>query len=242
MSDTYAVIGGTGVYSPELFVNFTEKKITTQFGEVILSEGLVNQHSVVFLSRHGTDHSIPPHKINYRANIAALKQLGVTQIIATNAVGGIVKNSGPGAFIIPDQIIDYTWGREHTYFDSFTDEMKHIDFTFPFDSILRDRLVECIAQIVPQFLEKGCYGCTQGPRLETAAEIKKFEKDGCDIIGMTGMPEAALAKELDMAYASVCFSVNWAAGITEDISMEEIQASVSTSVIKIRKILSLFFS
>lgn len=241
MLDRYAVIGGTGLALPEIFSSFSKRNIATPYGEVELYQGQYEKHELVYLRRHGAEHSIPPHKINYRANIAALKQLQVTHIVASNAVGGIAKDTGPGVMIIPDQIIDYSWGREHTFFDSFSEDIKHIDFTFPYDDALRKKLIACLSEFDGDFVTSGCYGCMQGPRLETAAEIKRLKQDGCTLVGMTGMPEAALARELDIAYASICFSVNWAAGITESISMSEIEKNARLCVNKIEEVLRRLF-
>jgi 5'-deoxy-5'-methylthioadenosine phosphorylase len=189
----------------------------------------VADSSVAFLPRHGEGHKLVPHKINYRANIWALKELNVTEIIAVNAVGGIHEKLGPSCFAVPDQIIDYTWGREGTYFENNLEAVTHIDFTYPFDESLRRRLISSVCEIKAQakpdfgFLDLGVYGCTQGPRLETAAEIRKLQQDGCDLVGMTAMPEAALARELNIAYAMLALSVNWGAGLSAgEISMDEI--------------------
>jgi 5'-deoxy-5'-methylthioadenosine phosphorylase len=189
----------------------------------------VADSSVAFLPRHGEGHKLVPHKINYRANIWALKELNVTEIIAVNAVGGIHEKLGPSCFAVPDQIIDYTWGRQGTYFEDNLEAVTHIDFTYPFDEPLRRRLISSVCEIKAQakpdfgFLDLGVYGCTQGPRLETAAEIRKLQQDGCDLVGMTAMPEAALARELNIAYAMLALSVNWGAGLSAgEISMDEI--------------------
>lgn len=242
MAEVFGIIGGTGLYTPDIFDGFEKKCVESDYGEAELLRGKLGQADIVFLSRHGVSHSMPPHQINYRANIAALNALGVSKIIAINAVGGIGPGTGPGALIVPDQIIDYSWGRAHTFYDSFVREMKHIDFTHPFNPDLRDQLVDCLKTLGKDFVGDGCYGCTQGPRLETAAEIRKYRQDGCSIVGMTGMPEAALARELDIAYASLCFSVNWAAGIKEAISLAEIKKCVDTSTLEIQGILKAFFS
>ena len=184
---------------------------------------------LAFLPRHGQDHVIPPHKINYRANIWALMQLGVTQIISINAVGGIHKNLAPGNFAVPDQLIDYTTGRESTFYEEDLKEVIHTDFTYPYTEELR-RLILTSASAIKKdehaqrfVMNTGVYGCTQGPRLETAAEINCLKQDDCDMVGMTGMPEAALARELGISYAALALSVNWAAGLSGNIiSLNEI--------------------
>lgn len=214
------VIGGSGIYSLGSVVS--EKEISTNYGAVQISVVQINGAEIAFVARHGKDHNLPPHKVNYQANIAALKQIGVESIIATNAVGGITEDAGPGTLILPDQLIDYTWGRKHTFYDVFSSGVSHIDFTEPFDHGLREMLKKSLERCVDDYSACGVYGCTQGPRLETAAEVERCKRDGCTIIGMTGMPEAALAREADLGYASLCFSVNWAAGVQGAVSIEDV--------------------
>lgn len=222
-----AIIGGTGL-TQLTNLNIIEKKnVDTPFGtpsaECVTGE--LNGKSVIFLARHGNPHRIAPHKINYRANIWALKHLGVEKIIAVAAVGGITKNMQPAHIAIPDQIIDYTYGREHTFFAGDGDyPLTHIDFTYPYHQGLRAQLLQAAVRARLAIDPAATYGCTQGPRLETPAEIKRMMQDGCDIVGMTAMPEAALAKELDIHYASIAVIANWAAGITtQEITMAEIE-------------------
>lgn len=202
-----------------------------------------------FLARHGDGHTVPPHRVNYRANLYALYQLKVNGIIAVNAVGGIHQHAGPGQLMVPDQIIDYTYGREHTFFDGsvtdldspdrFTATVAHIDFTDPYDRALCQRLTAAAARLDIAVLDHGVYGATQGPRLETRAEVRRLQRDGCDIIGMTGMPEAALARELNVPYACIALSVNWAAGLSaEPITMDAIRAVLAQGMDDIRRILS----
>lgn len=164
----------------------------------------------VFLNRHADDHSLLPHEINYRANLWLLNELGVDAVLAVFAVGGISRGLANGDFVLPVQIIDYTWGREHTFADAT--RALHADFTEPFDRDLCDTLVRAAVSADVDVSAEGVYGCTQGPRLETAAEIDRMERDGCTIVGMTGMPEAGLARELGLPYAGVCVVVNPAAG------------------------------
>lgn len=226
-----AIIGGTGLTSIDCFESVGHENIMTPYVDKPISISLFRSgdSSVAFLPRHGEGHKLPPHKVNYRANIWALKELGVSDIIAVNAVGGIHEELGPGCFAVPDQIIDYTWGRDSTYFEDNLESVTHIDFTNPFDEPLRQRLIKNISEIKVEakpdfgFLDSGVYGCTQGPRLETAAEIRRLRQDGCDLVGMTAMPEAALARELNIRYAMLALSVNWGAGLSAgEISMEEI--------------------
>ena len=211
---TVAVIGGTGA---ALFPNpnaIESVQVDVAWGETSAPVKRWQQHGheVLFLARHGAQGQIAPHHINFRANVQALKDLGADGVIAINAVGGIAETAVPGRIVIPDQLIDYTWGREHTYFDGRVNELNFIDFTKPYDDSLRCNLIEAAQTLDLQILAEGVYGVTQGPRLETAAEINRLARDGCHIVGMTAMPEAALAKELDLPYASCCIVVNWAAG------------------------------
>jgi 5'-deoxy-5'-methylthioadenosine phosphorylase len=209
-----AVIGGTGA---AMFPNPDDVETTV----VEVAWGAISApvrswrlygHEILFLARHGDRGDIPPHKVNYRANLQALKDLGADWVLAINAVGGIAAIAAPGQLVVPDQLIDYTWGREHTYFEGAGKEIKFIDFTVPYDDELRRKIVSAAVDRDLQVLDGATYGVTQGPRLETAAEIDRLERDGCHIVGMTAMPEAALARELGLPYASCCIVVNWAAG------------------------------
>ena len=221
-----AIIGGTGLTRlPELKI-INSDPISTPYGppssEIVTGE--LNGKQVLFLARHGNPHTIPPHKINYRANIWGLKQQGVEQIIAVAAVGGITANMAPAHIAIPDQIIDYSYDRKHTFFEDNNYPLTHIDFTYPYYPPLRARLIEAAGTAAINISPIATYGCTQGPRLETAAEITRMEQDGCDIVGMTGMPEAALAKELGIDYAAIAVIANWAAGKSDgEITMAEIE-------------------
>ncbi len=236
-----AIIGGTGLTAiNELSITETHS-IETPYGEVSapLVSGELSGNEVVFLARHGNDHTIPPHKINYRANIWALKSLGVADVIGVAAVGGIHKDIPPEKIIIPDQIIDYTYGRQHTFFEDDLSEVTHIDFTNPYNEALRKKLLNAATHSNIDVHQSGVYGATQGPRLETASEINRMEKDGCDIVGMTGMPEAALAKELGLHYACCALCVNWAAGKTnQEITMEEIEQAIEKGMALVKTILS----
>jgi 5'-methylthioinosine phosphorylase len=223
MSSLYAVIGGSGLYSlGDDFVEESKNIVKTPYGtsSADIIRGSWQKQPVVFLARHGKSHRIPPHKINYQANLYALKQQGVTHVIAVNAVGGISPNYGPKTIVLPDQIIDYSWGRAHSFSGADSgaicrDEVQHIDFTYPYSSSLRAMIVESGNEANLKFQSSGVYGCTNGPRLETKAEIIKMSRDGCDMIGMTGMPEASLAREIGIEYASIALVVNWCAGVNE---------------------------
>lgn len=240
MTNKIAVIGGSGFYTLDVATATTElPSIDTPYGAVGgLVECTVAGKSVVFLARHGGGHKVPPHQINYRANIFALKSLGVTNIIAANAVGGIGDSCGPGVLVIPDQILDFTYGRHATFFDCFDDEMSHIDFTYPFEGEARSALIKASNEFEREFGSKfivrnGVYACMQGPRLETAAEIKKLKSDGASLVGMTVMPEAALAREKGIDYASVSLVVNWAAGLAAGpITLDAIKAELEGCVAK----------
>ena len=242
------IIGGSGLYSMESMGQVHRKRVKTQYDRKTVPAEIIEHETgrFAFLARHGKNHQIAPHEVNYRANIAALKQLGVTEIIAVNAVGGISDNTIPGAIIIPDQLIDYTWGRKSTYFDGEANEVHHIDFSHPFDAELSERLLGAVEQANSEELSRrmvmaqAVYGVTQGPRLETAAEINRMKKDGCDIVGMTGMPEAGLARELGLSYATIAVVVNWAAGKGNQtsISHDEMNHNIKSGMINIHKLLA----
>lgn len=208
-----AIIGGTGLDELEGLSIHDRRSLETPYGppsdDVCL--GTLNGQELVFLARHGRDHRFAPHAINYRANIAALCQVGVSSVLAVAAVGGIRQDYAPGNIGIPDQIIDYTWGRAHSF--SSEGDVRHIEFTQPYDSGLRAQLIDIAEKSGLECVTDGVYGCTQGPRLESAAEIARLRRDGCDVVGMTAMPEAALAREAGLRYAGIAVSINWAAGV-----------------------------
>ena len=235
-----AIIGGTGLTSLQELQISNREIVQTPYGEPsgILVRGNYCGHEVLFLPRHGPGHTIPPHQVNYRANIWALKEVGVTNVIAVNAVGGIRPDLEPGALVIPDQIIDYTWGRTNTYFEDSLKHVVHVDFTEPYCASLRLKLIDAAAQASLAVIADGTYGATQGPRLETTAEIDRLERDGCSIVGMTGMPEAVLARELELCYASVSLVVNRAAGRGDgEITMAEIEQFLNSGITDVRKLL-----
>jgi len=242
-----ALIGGSGLSSLDGFEPHKQKKINTVFGETsaALSIGKFAKKQIVFLPRHGNPHVIPPHKINYRANIWALKDLGVKKIISVTAVGGITALSSPGTIVIPHQIIDYTYGRENTFFDGAVNPLEHVDFTQPYNSDLRDRLIAAAQKENIKIIDGGVYAATQGPRLETSAEILRLENDGADLVGMTGMPEAALAKEAGLAYAKISIVANWAAGKNdsgEKITVSNINSVIQGSIVKVKLIISSYLN
>lgn len=228
-----AIIGGSGLTELNGLEISRRQMQQTPYGppSAQLVFGNLAGREVVFLPRHGSPHVIPPHLVNYRANIRALKDNGIDCIIAVNAVGGITDNMPPGRLVIPDQIIDYTYGRPHTFFGENNDAVTHVDFTSPYSESLRQSLISAARVAGLEYTAGGTYGATQGPRLETAAEIRRMEQDGCNLVGMTGMPEAALARELELDYASVCVVANWAAGKSGGIiTMENIEKCLQKGI------------
>ncbi len=237
-----AFIGGTGLARMSGLEITGEHPPRTEWGEAsaAVTEGSLEGQPVLFLPRHGDPHSVLPHKVDYRANIAALAGAGATRVIAVNAVGGIRDEAlEPGTLVVPDQLIDYTWGRTASFHETADSPDAHMDFTRPFDPALRKRLAEALESCQEHWVDGGCYGATQGPRLETAAEILRMERDGCTLVGMTGMPEAVLARESGLAYAMLCLVVNPAAGKSErEISMTEIEQVVAGGMGRVQTVLA----
>lgn len=243
MQECIGIIGGTALHSlPDLKI-LDQVNVSTPYGEPS-SDLLLAEHAgvkLVFLSRHGQDHAIAPHRINYRANIWALHSLGVRHIVAISAVGGISDHLPPASLVLPDQLVDYTYGREHTFSGDDFQIDDHIDFTTPYSTGVRAGLHKAAKKAELTLFESGTMAITQGPRLETAAEIKRLQNDGCDIVGMTGMPEAVLARELGVDYASLAVVVNWAAGVTQEtITIEDIKAVLSKANRNIMALLSAY--
>ncbi|MBC9251368.1 methylthioadenosine phosphorylase [Pseudomonas alcaligenes] len=237
---TYAIIGGTGLTQLEGLTLKQAQHLDTPYGapSAPILAGEYAGQEVLFLARHGHPHRIPPHQVNYRANLWALKQAGAEAVIAVNAVGGIHAAMGSGHLCVAHQIIDYTWGRAHTFFEGEIEHVTHIDFSYPYDEVLRGRLIAALQALGHAHSSHGVYGATQGPRLETVAEIARMERDGCDIVGMTGMPEAALARELELPYACLALVVNPAAGKASGIiTMAEIEAELARGIGKVREVL-----
>lgn len=235
MSIELAVIGGTGVYALGELADVETHQPVTPYGAPSgpVRIGMYAGKRVAFLARHGEGHSLPPHKINYRANLAALKALGATRVLALNTVGGITERFGPRVLACPDQLIDYTWGRISTLCEEAGSEVLHVDFGEPYAGPLRRRLLEAARGGVA-VVDGGCYGATQGPRLETRAEIARMRRDGCDLVGMTGMPEAGLARELGLDYACLAIVANWAAGAgpnpDEVITLQDVLDNVAAAM------------
>ena len=234
-----AVIGGTGLNTMPGFQIASQQQVETRWGlpSAPLQRGSLDGVELVFLARHGAGHTTAPHAINYRANIQALKDVGVSAVIAINAVGGIRDDYPPASVGVPDQLIDYTSGREHSFCGA-GEPLQHIDFTEPFDPGLRSQLLAAAEAAAVGVVVDGTVAVTNGPRLETAAEIRKYQRDGCDLVGMTSMPEAALAKEAGLVYASIAVSVNYAAGMGSGDIHAEIEQSVADGMAKVQKILS----
>jgi len=235
-----AIIGGTGLTRINDLQITGREVMTTPYGEPSgpLIHGELYGQKVMFLPRHGSAHNIPPHKVNYRANIWSLKEAGAENIIAVNAVGAIRYDIPPASLVIPDQIIDYTWSRINTFFEESLKQVVHIDFTSPYCESLRQSLIKSANKTSLDITEQATYAATQGPRLETAAEINRLEKDGCHIVGMTGMPEAALAREVGLCYACIAVVANMAAGRSEgEITMEEIELHLSAGMENVKQLL-----
>jgi 5'-methylthioinosine phosphorylase len=232
-----AVIGGTGLYDLPGLENVERRNEQTPFGmpsgEIVC--GSLGGRRLAFLARHGAGHRVAPHRVNYRANLWALHALGARRIVGVNAVGGIRADMGPRVLAVPDQIIDYTHGRITSFSDAEGAKVEHIDFSEPYSDALRRDLLTAARHSGIAVVARGCYGATQGPRLETRAEIARMRRDGCDLVGMTGMPEAALARELGVEYACLALVANWAAGCGEDvsISLDEIFANLDAATAQV---------
>lgn len=237
-----AIIGGSGLYQLAGLEVRQHRVARTPFGEPSgpLTIGAIRDRELVFLARHGYGHTIAPHQVNYRANLWALKDMGVARVVAVAAVGGIRADLGPGMLLVPDQILDYTWGRATTFYEGREAQVTHIDFTEPYAATERARILAAAKGCGEAIVDGGVYATTQGPRLETAAEITRLERDGADVVGMTGMPEAALARELDLPYAAIAVVANYAAGRGDSarvISLEQIAAVLEQAMSRVRRII-----
>lgn len=231
-----AIIGGTGVYALGQLQDAQAMQPHTPYGELSgpVRVGGYAGRRVAFMARHGEGHSIPPHRINYRANLQALVQLGARRVLALNTVGGITERFGPRVLACPDQLIDYTWGRVSTLCEEPGTEVLHVDFGEPYSRGLRRDVLDAASRAGVAMVDGGCYGATQGPRLETRAEIARMRRDGCDLVGMTGMPEAGIARELGLEYACLAIVANWAAGAGPDpdevITVDDVVANVQATI------------
>jgi 5'-methylthioinosine phosphorylase len=232
-----AVIGGTGLYALDDLQDIESHQPVTRYGALSgpVRVGTFAGKRVAFLARHGEGHSVPPHRINYRANLAALQALGARRVLALNTVGGITEAFAPRALACPDQLIDYTWGRVSTLCEEEGTDVLHVDFGDPYTPAMRASIRDAANRAGVALVDGGCYGATQGPRLETRAEIARLRRDGCDLVGMTGMPEAGLARELGLDYACLAIVANWAAGCGPEagagaeITLDEVLANVAAA-------------
>ena len=235
-----AVIGGTGVYDPDMLEDVREEAISTDYGEVKLTRGSYKGRPVAFMPRHGGDHSVPPHRINYRANIAALHRLATKRIIATAAVGSLNPEFKPGSIVIVDQFIDFTKSRISTFYEGDERGVIHTDVTEPYCPELRKVLYEVASSMGTDVFDRGTYVCTEGPRFETAAEIRMYKILGGDVVGMTSVPEAVLARELGICYATVAMVTNFAAGISPNkLTHEEVVSFMQSNIARLRKVITM---
>jgi 5'-methylthioinosine phosphorylase len=237
-----AIIGGTGLYRLTAFDDAVRRHVDTPYGAPsdAIVDGSLHGRRVLFLARHGEKHNLAPHEVNYRANLWALKSLGATRVLAVNSVGGIGDAMAPGVIAIPEQIVDYTWGRAHTFFGE-GGSVEHVDMTWPYDRAFRAQVIAAAARAGVDVVASGTYGATPGPRLETAAEIRRLARDGCDLVGMTGMPEAGLARELGLAYACAAIVANWAAGcgdVEVEITMADVLAAMEQATARLPSLIA----
>lgn len=239
MNIKLAIIGGTGVYDPAMLDDLENMEVTTRYGTALLAKGLYQGKEVAFLARHGTRHGTPPHRVNYRANIAALVKLGVERIIATAAVGSLNEKMPPGAMVLLGQFLDFTKVRKSTFFDGGEAGVVHTDVTAPYCPQLNKALLLAAGRAGLTLLEEGVYVCTEGPRFETPAEIKMFKLMGGDLVGMTNVPEVVLAREVGLCYSTVALSTNFAAGISPTVlTHHEVLAVMSHNIGNVRKLLA----
>ncbi len=236
------IIGGRGLAQLQGLGAVQRRVVRTPYGEPsgALTFGELGGERVCFLARHGYGHTLTPQAINYRANLWALRDVGVERVVSVATVGSMSETLAPGSLVVPDQIIDYTWGRKHTFFDTPDRPVIHIDFTEPYDATLREQILSAGRAASVALHDGATYGCTEGPRLETAAEIRRMSRDGCHLVGMTGMPEAALAREIELAYAALCIVVNHAAGFGQSgrsISIEAMRPVIDETMSAVQSVL-----
>jgi 5'-methylthioadenosine phosphorylase len=238
----FAIIGGSGLTRLANLEMTRRKVVRTPYGEPsgALTFGRVQGCEVAFLARHGYGHTIPPHEVNYRANIWALQAQQIKFVVSVASVGGIRADLAPGTLVVPDQIIDYTWGRDATFFGTSEHGVTHIDFTHPYCDRVRGLCIEAAQRAGEPMLDGGVYATTQGPRLETAAEVERLKRDGADMVGMTGMPEAVLAREIGLCYGAIAVVTNYAAGRAasrDGISMSGISDALKETMTRVAKII-----
>ena len=238
-----AIIGGSGLTQLANLEVTHREVMRTPYGDPsgAVTFGQLGGQPVAFLARHGYGHTIPPHEVNYRANLWALHKIGASGVVSVASVGSIRADLKPGDIVIPHQLIDYTWGRKSTYHEGCGVAVRHVDFTDPYDPALRQQLIEAAARAGMTVSDAAVYAVTQGPRLETAAEIDRFERDGADLVGMTAMPEAVLARELGLPYAAINLVANYAAGRADSrhgISFDAIEQVLQESMGRVRTIIA----
>ena len=235
-----AIIGGSGVYNPELLEDLTTAQISTPYGSVEYVQGNLEGQAVVFLTRHGGGHTVPPHLVNYRANIWALKKLGVTKIIATAAVGSLDPHIATGDFVLVDDFLDFTKSRPTTFFDGQEGKVLHVDMNHPYCPCLREDILTAAQTLQLPMVKTGIYVCAEGPRYESKAEIKVFQHLGGTVVGMTNVPECVLAKEAEMCYATICLITNYAAGITKNnLTFKEVVDIMEVKKLELQNLLRL---
>lgn len=238
MAPKIGIIGGTGVYNPDILTDVREEILDNIYGQAKVAIGTYLGREVVFLTRHGATHSVPPHLVNYRANIWALKELGVEQVLATAAVGSLNAEMAPGSFVLVDQFLDFTKNRLSTFFDGGELGVTHTDMTNPYCPNLREVLVEAAKPLATKVHQKGTYVCSEGPRFETPAEIKMYKILGGDLVGMTSVPEVVLAREAGLCYATICMVTNFAAGISPiELTHEEVLEVMAANGEKLSQLL-----
>lgn len=235
-----AFIGGTGVYDPGILQNISSHVIETPYGTASYESGFFNEKEIIFLARHGVHHTIPPHKINYRANIYALKMLDVAAVVSTTAVGSLNPEYKPGDLVLVDQFIDMTKSRIGTFFDGERYGVAHLDMTHPYCGTLRQAIMEAGKKADIKIHPHGTYICTEGPRFETPAEIRAFRLWGADVVGMTNAPECQLAREAEICYATISMVTNFAAGISPtELTHQEVVDCMQQNIASFRKIITI---
>jgi len=237
-----AIVGGSGLTQLSSMQVAERRAVRTPYGEpsAALAFGRIGAREVIFLARHGERHGFAPHEVNYRANLWALKDAGALEVLSVATVGAIRAALAPGTLVLPDQIIDYTWGRHATYHEGPGAQVNHVDFTEPYSHGLRGKIRDAARACGETLIDGGVYATTQGPRLETAAEINRLERDGADIVGMTAMPEAALAREISLEYAAIAVVANHAAGrgdAKRAVPLERIAAVLEEAMGRVRRII-----
>ena len=238
-----AIIGGTGIYSPEALQGFEEKVIDTPYGQALCNIGELAGNQVVFITRHGVGHKTAPHKVNYRANIWALKSLGTEEIFATTAVGSLNPEMKAGHFVVCSNVLDFTKSRINTFYDTPERGVVHVDFSYPYCPCVRERVIRCLEKLDIPFHKEGVYVATEGPRFESAAEIKAYAMLGGDLVGMTNMPECILAREAEMCYSTCSIVTNMAAGISPTpLSHMEVVEAMGKSINNMNKLIAAFIN